>query len=189
MAYQSYRSSKIHPQKFALWISFASIMMMFGAFTSAYIVRQSAGNWLEFKVPDLFFLSTFLILASSFALHTSYRSFLNGKERLYKGLLFVTFVLGISFLACQYMGWQKLFSIGIDLKGNPSGSFLYVITFVHAAHIVGGIGCLIVAMLHAFTLPYKVTKHRKHRFELVVQYWHFVDFLWVYLLFFLLLTR
>ena len=44
--------NKIHPQKFALWIAFASIFMMFAAFTSAYMVRKAAGDWLEFQIPD-----------------------------------------------------------------------------------------------------------------------------------------
>lgn len=182
-------SSRIHPQKFALWTAMASIMMMFGAFTSAYIVRQAAGNWLEFPLPNIFFISTVIILLSSVTLHLSYRGFISGKEKQYKGLLVISFFLGIGFIISQYVGWQTLFASGVDMKGNPAGSFLYVITGVHALHILGGIGAIIVAMLHAFSLEYKVTDKRKIRFELVVQYWHFVDLLWVYLLVFLLLTR
>jgi len=182
-------SSRIHPQKFALWTAMASIMMMFGAFTSAYIVRQAAGNWLEFPLPNIFYLSTAIILISSITLHLSYRGFKAGKEKQYKVLLVLTFLLGISFIVSQYIGWQTLFASGIDMKGNPAGSFLYVITGVHALHILGGIGALIVALIHAFSLKYKVTDKRKIRFELVVHYWHFVDLLWVYLLVFLLITR
>jgi len=53
--------------------------------------------------------------------------------------------------------------------------------------VLGGLGALTVAMTHAFILPYKPTPRRKLRFELVVQYWHFVDILWVYLIVFFLL--
>jgi len=182
-------SSRIHPQKFALWTAMASIMMMFAAFTSAYIVRQAAGNWLEFSLPNIFYLSTAIIILSSITLHLSYHGFKSGRELQYKSLLIVSFVLGISFIVSQYIGWQTLFASGVDMKGNPAGAFLYVITGVHALHILGGIGTFIVALLHAFTLDYKVTEKRKLRFELVVQYWHFVDLLWIYLLIFLLITR
>ena len=167
----------------------ASIMMMFGAFTSAYIVRQAAGNWLEFPLPSIFYVSTAIILLSSITLHLSYHGFKTEKEQRYKSLLVITFILGISFIISQYIGWQSLFASGVDMKGNPAGSFLYVITGVHALHILGGIGALIVALIHAFSLNYKVTEKRKIRFELVVHYWHFVDLLWVYLLIFLLITR
>ncbi len=183
------RMRRIHPQKFALWLAMASIVMMFGAFTSAYIVKHAAGNWLDFRLPDIFFLSTMVLLISSITLESSYRSFVKGNEKAYKLLLIATGILGISFVALQYMGWNELFSIGIDLKGNPSGSFLYLITGVHAAHIIGGVTALTVACIHAFTLKFKVTDQRKHRFQLVVQYWHFVDLLWIYLLLFLLFYK
>ena len=48
-----YRSS-IHPLQFALYVSLCSITMMFAGFMSAYIVRQAAGNWLEFELPNYF---------------------------------------------------------------------------------------------------------------------------------------
>jgi cytochrome c oxidase subunit 3 len=180
---------RIHPQKFALWLAMASITMMFGAFTSAYIVKHAAGNWLDFRLPDIFFISTMVLLISSITLESSYRSFVKGNEKAYKYLLVISGILGIAFVTCQYMGWSELFSIGIDLKGNPSGSFLYLITGVHAAHILGGVAAITVACIHAFSLKYKVTDQRKHRFQLVVQYWHFVDLLWIYLLLFLLLYK
>lgn len=182
-------TNKIHPLKFALWIGMASITMMFGAFTSAYIVRQSAGNWLEFELPQIFFVSTLVLLISSVTLHLSYKSFVGGQEARYKGLLILSFILGISFLVLQYQGWQDLNSIGIDLKGNPSGSFVYVLSGIHALHIMGGIAAMIVALLMAFSRKYKVTQRRKINFELTLQYWHFVDVLWVYLLIFLYLSR
>ena len=178
--------SRIHPQVFALWVSFGSIIMMFGALTSAYIVKQSAGNWLEFIIPNSFYISTAVILISSLTLHLSYSSFKKGNGLLYKSLLVVTLILACMFLVLQYQGWMLLFNGGVDMKGNPSGAFFYLLTGLHAAHIVGGIAAIIVAVLHAFTLPFKPTEKRRVRFLLVLQYWHFVDILWIYLFAFLL---
>jgi cytochrome c oxidase subunit 3 len=189
MSLKQQKKSIIHPHKFGLWLAMGSITMMFGAFTSAYIVRQAAGNWLEFRLPDVFYISTVVILLSSVSLHTSYTHFKAEKENTYKIFLVISLVLGVSFVALQYLGWTALFNEGVDLKGNPSGSFLYLITGVHAAHVLGGIAALFVAILHAFTLKFKVTEKRRVRFQLVNQYWHFVDLLWVYLFIFLLLTR
>ncbi len=189
MVLKSHRSSRVHPQKFALWIAMASMTMMFASLSSAYIVRQAAGNWFEFNLPNIFFVSTVIILLSSISLHQSYKSFITEKEAPYKRYLVLAFLLGIGFVISQYLGWQQLYSLGIDLKGNPSGSFLYVITFIHVLHVLGGIACLIVAMMHAFILKFRVTEKRKHRFELVNQYWHFVDILWIYLLIFLLICK
>ncbi len=179
-----YRSSRIHPKKFALWVACASITMMFTAFTSAYIVRQAQGNWLEFELPVIFTINTAVILLSSLTLHSSYFSFKRGKEKLYKGLLVVTFILGIAFLVLQYQGWLAMRTVGIELTTNPSGSFIYVISGIHAAHVLGGIAALAIALIHAFALRYQVTPTRQLRFELTLTYWHFVDFLWIYLLLF-----
>ncbi len=181
--------NRINPQLFGLWTAMASITMMFGALTSAYIVRQAAGNWLEFRLPDLFIVSTVVILSSSVTLQVAYNGYKRQKEVLYKGGLAISFILGLAFVVLQYKAWMALFNMGVDLKINPSGSFLYVITAVHAAHIIGGIAALIVALLHAFTLKFEFTNQRKRRFQLVLHYWHFVDLLWVYLFVFLLLYR
>ncbi len=180
----SYNRSKIHPQKFAMWVACASMLMLFSGLTSAYIVRRAAGNWYEFPIPDVFFMSTIAILLSSVALHTSYVNFKKGLELRYKLFLFAGFALGIAFLIMQYQGWTALKEMGIPLRTNPSGDFVYAISWVHAAHVLGGIVGLIVAMIHAFALKFKVTDVRKRRFELTLTYWHFVDFLWIYLIVF-----
>jgi len=184
---QEYTQSKIHPHKLALWVAIGSIIMMFAAFTSAYVVRRAAGNWLEFKLPDIFMLNTVVILLSSITIHLAYTGFKSGKERQYKGMLIATFVLGLLFVVLQYKGWEAMDAIGATFTVNPSSSFIYVISGLHAAHVLGGITALTVALTHAYVLPFKPTLRRKQRFELVVQYWHFVDILWIYLVVFFML--
>lgn len=184
---KQYRRNKIHPMKFALYAGIAGMVMLFAGFTSAYIVRQAAGNWLEFQLPNIFYLNTAVILLSSLTLQGSYHFFKKGNESLYKGLMIVTFFLGVAFLILQYYGWTDLMGLGVDLGRNPSGDFIYVISGTHAAHVLGGIGALFVALSHAFGIKYKVTPRRKLRFELTLTYWHFVDFLWLYLIGFFLI--
>ncbi len=181
--------SSIHPMKFGLYLSFASIVMMFAGLTSAYIVRQAAGYWLEFRMPTWFFVSAGVILLSSVTLHASYLAFKNGKPLSYRILLVVSFLLGLGFMCTQYMGWNALQNSGIDLKDNPSGAFVYAISWLHAGHVLGGIAAIGIALVHAFGLDYKVTEQRKLRFEMTLQYWHFVDILWIYLLLFFLLQH
>jgi cytochrome c oxidase subunit 3 len=165
----------------------ASIVMMFGSLTRAYIVRQAAGNWLEFSIPEIFFSSTIVILLSSVSLHLSYWGFKTNRLSLYRIGLPVTLVLGLVFIVLQYQGWMDLYSYGVALDGNPSGSFFYLISGLHAAHVLGGIFALTVACLHAFALKYRPSEKRRRRFQIVLHYWHFVDFLWVYLFIFLMI--
>ncbi len=180
--------NKIHPQKFALWIACASIVMMFVGFTSAFVVRRAAGNWLEFDLPNLFFWNAGLIVATSFVLHFSKVAFRNGDFSKYKNLLIVGALMGVAFVVLQYEAWMEMTNSGIFMTGNPAGSFVYVISGVHAAHVLGGLVALTAALFHAFSLKNFVTPQRIHRLDLTVTYWHFVGVLWLYLIFFLVLN-
>ncbi len=179
--------NKIHPYKFALWLGCGSIIMMFAAWTSAYVVRHAAGNWYEFKLPVIFYYNTAVILLSSITLQGCYISFKKSNEYLYKSLLIATFLLGIAFIVLQYQGWFALKNSGVALTRNPSGDFVYVLSGVHALHVLGGLAVLTVALVQAFVLRFRVTAVRKLRLELTLTYWHFVDILWIYLLFFFVL--
>jgi len=183
------RRNKIHPLKLALWVAVASMVMMFTALTSAYVVRRAGGNWLEFDLPNIFYWNTLVIVVSSLTLHGAYFAFKRGAERVYKSLLLVTFVLGLGFLFMQYLGWLDLTEMGVPLKTNPSSDFIYVISGLHGLHVIGGIAVLLVGILIAFARPFKVTPVRQLRLELSLTYWHFVDLLWIYLIVFLSLQR
>ncbi|OAV44994.1 cytochrome oxidase subunit III [Lewinella sp. 4G2] len=183
------RHNKIHPKKLALWVGLVSLVMMFTALTSAFIVRRAAGNWLEFSIPSIFYINTLVILGSSITLHAAYVAFKREAAAAYKFLLGITFILGIAFVVLQYVGWEDLAASGVPLKINPSGDFIYAISGLHALHVIGGIAILLVALIMAFILPLKATPARKLRLELTLTYWHFVDALWIYLIVFLSLQR
>lgn len=182
--------NKINRAKiYALYVSLASMFMMFSALVSAYVVRQAAGNWLEFPLPNEFYISTGLIIVSSLSLHLSKINYLKDQFNTYKIFLFIALILGISFVIMQYQGWLHMTEQGVRLDGNPSGSFVYVISGLHAAHVLGGIAALILALLQAFIFGKNKSEKRLVRLNLTVRYWHFVDILWLYLFLFLLLTR
>jgi len=163
------------------------MIMVFLALTSAYIVRKGQGNWLEFELPSLFYWSTGIIILSSATLQLSYSAFQKKQTALYRGLMLASFILGLAFLVTQYQGWLAMEGIGVELNTNPSGSFIYIISAVHAAHVLGGIAVLMVALMHAYSLKHRVTSKRKLRFELSLTYWHFVGILWIYLIGFFIL--
>jgi len=175
-------NNRFHPLKFGLWLGIASIIMLFAALTSAYIVRKSQGNWTEFKLPGIFWLNTLVIILSSITMQWAVRSFRNFKEATYKIALSVTLLLGITFLIGQYMGWAALGDRGIYLNGNPSGSFVYVISGVHAAHILGGLVIILIILIKALVKPFNPNK--LVNVQMMATYWHFVDVLWIYLFIF-----
>ncbi|MBK9732242.1 MAG: cytochrome c oxidase subunit 3 [Chitinophagaceae bacterium] len=175
-------NNRFHPHKFGLWLGIASIIMLFASLTSAYIVRKAQGNWVEFRMPPVFWFNTVVILLSSFTMHWTLNSFKSFKIVAYKVALFITLALGVVFLAGQYYGWLDLANRGIYIDGNPSGSFVYAISGVHAAHILGGLIIMLVMLIRAMIVPFN--PNRLTGVQMMATYWHFVDVLWIYLFIF-----
>ena len=178
---------KIHPHKFALWIAIASIVMMFAGLTSAYIVRQAQGNWRDYPLPSIFWVSTIAILVSSLTMHLGVRAFKQRRMPMFRMLVTATLVLGILFALFQYMGFSQLYANNIRVDGNPSESFLFIIAGLHLLHIAGGIIALLIVFFRAFRTNVKV--YNATGLEVIATYWHFVDVLWIYLFVFFLANQ
>ncbi|RYZ00688.1 MAG: heme-copper oxidase subunit III [Chitinophagaceae bacterium] len=173
---------KIHPHKFTLWVAIGSILMMFAGLTSAYIVKRNQANWEGVETPSAFWLSTATIVASSITMHLALRAFRQREMRRYRSLLIVTLVLGLAFVALQYVGFRWLWDHGVQFRGAGAGQFLYVIAGLHAVHVLGGVVALAVVFGRAFLGRSK--NYNVVPVEVMATYWHFVDVLWLYLLVF-----
>lgn len=180
----------MHPHKFAMWLFIVSIVMMFAAFTSAYIVRQAEGNWLLFDLPSLFWVNSILLIISSGTMHWALLSAQKDDFTNLKVAILITTLLGIGFLIGQIYAWQDLVINEVYFAGktaNPSGSFLYVITGMHGFHIITGVIFLLITLISVFS--YKIHSKNLVRIEMCATYWHFLDILWLYLFAFLLLNH
>ncbi len=178
-------SKSIHPHKFVMWVAIGGIVMMFAGLTSAYIVKKNQSSWLQFDLPVQFYYSTAVIVLSSIAMFLSARAIKAGKMGQYKAMISVTAVLGITFLLMQYLGFKDLQARNITLVGarsNSAASFLFVITFLHMLHVLGGVIALTLYRVKANSK--KTTESKVVAVEILSTYWHFVDLLWIYLFLF-----
>ncbi len=192
---------KVHPHKFALWLAMGSIAMMFAGLTSAYIVRMAQGNWRMFEMPATFYASTGVILASSITMILGLRAFKARKMPQYRTMISATLLLGILFGVLQAIGFYQLYHTPqpllldngtsimqtVRVNGNPSESFLFIISGLHLAHILGGIVALAIVFINAYRRRLKV--YNATGLEIVATYWHFVDVLWIYLFLFFLVNQ
>lgn len=178
---------KIHPHKFALWLGIGSIVMMFAGLTSAHIVRHAQGNWVNYQLPVVFWVSTGTIVLSSVTMAMGIKAFKNRLMPRFKMLITLTLVLGILFGVFQWMGFKTLYAENIRVDGNPSESFLFIIAGLHLLHILGGLVALLIVFLRAFRTKVKV--YNATGLEIVGTYWHFVDALWIYLFVFFLVNQ
>ncbi len=184
-AVQTNEPKRIHPHKFTLWVAIGSIVMMFAALTSAYIVKKNQANWLEFDLPVVFWYSTAIILLSSVTIHLSVKAFQAREMSRYRRLITITAALGVAFILMQWLGFRDLEARNIALTGpksNSAASFLFVITGLHMVHVLGGVIALLVIFIRAYSV--KLKNYSVLPIELAATYWHFVDVLWIYLFIF-----
>jgi cytochrome c oxidase subunit III len=181
------RTLAMNPKKFAMWLFIGSVVMLFASLTSAYIVRQAEGNWLYFELPGILTISTIVILLSSVTMQWAYWAAKKDSLQMVKTLVSVTTLLGVGFLVLQFYGWKDLVASQVYLVGNPSGSFLYVITGLHGLHIISAIIFLLIVLVSTFR--FQVHSKNLLQMEMCTTYWHFLGGLWLYLFVFLLLYR
>lgn len=180
------QKKKIHPQKFALWLGIGSIIMMFGGFTSGYIVRKGQGNWIRYDLPPSFYISTVAIILSSITMAIALRTFKQRNMRLHKNMVTITLILGTIFTVLQYVGFKELYH-QLRWDNNVSLQFLAVIVGVHALHILGGVVALLILFVRTFSRRVKI--YSSTGLEIIATYWHFVDILWIYLFIFFLMNQ
>lgn len=181
------KTLSMHPLKFSLWLFMVSISMIFIAMSSAYIVRQADGNWRIFELPVELWVTTGIIILSSLTLEWSYKAATKDDLGKVKIGLIVTTILGILFLLGQLYVWMALVEIDVYLVGNPSGSFLYVLTGLHGIHLIAGVIYLVIVLIS--TLKYKVHSKNLDQIEMCKTFWHFLGGLWIYLFVFLLINH
>lgn len=174
---------KVNPTQFTLYIFLVSVAMIFAGLTSGYIVRKAEGNWLLFDLPGQFFWSNALIIGSSLVMFMAQWAHKKARKGLMQISLLASLVLGGLFVASQFEAWQALTDQGIYLVGNPSGSFLFVISGVHLAHVGFGLFFILIALMRSFVM--KSTEIIEQRVQSVGIYWHFMGLLWIYLYLFL----
>lgn len=184
----------MHPKKFALWLFILSIVMIFASITSAYLVSQAdrvaKGLWLQFDLPPMFWFTSAVIVVSSATMHWAYISAKRDNFGNLKIASVVTAILGLIFMIGQVLAWGELVDINVFFAGNksnPAGSFVYVISGLHAFHIVAGLVFLVALLIGVA----RQNVHSKNMtlMEMTATFWHFLDGLWIYLFLFLLFTR
>jgi len=172
------------PARTGIWVALAAITMSFAALTSALFVRQGSGmDWQHMILPPILYANTLVLLASSVTLEVARRRIAGYALGIASQIaapmrwLVITLALGLLFVAGQYVAWLQLKGAGLYLATNPNSSFFYVFTAVHALHVLGGLCGLVYVMSKL-----RRSILRQSTFAAAAQYWHFMDVLWLYLL-------
>jgi cytochrome c oxidase subunit 3 len=184
------RQEQSEPNKYriGMMVAIASIIMLFAALSSAYIIRQTrglsdAGDWQAMRLPRLLWFNTVLLVASSASLELARRRLRRGNLTRFNRWMAIATLLGIGFLVGQLVVWRQLAAQGIYLSSNPHSSFFYLLTGAHGIHLLGGIAALSYVTVRG--LRYHYDQQKRAAVEATALYWHFMDVLWIYLFFLL----
>lgn len=187
MTPEEHKARTARSYKLILLFAMVSMTMMFAGLTSAYVVSQSRADWLKnFELPSGFYFSTIAILGCSVAFHFAKKAIQKDNQKRTGLLLLATLALSILFVVFQFVGFGQIVENGYYFTGSASSittTFLYIVVLVHLLHLAGGVISLLIIIYNHFKQKYNSTQTLG--IELGAMYWHFLDFLWLYLFLFL----
>jgi cytochrome c oxidase subunit III len=195
---------RLRRARLGLIVALTAVVMIFVSYSSAYVVRQGlptldphtgalVRDWLPLQLPNFLLLNTLVLLVSTLTMELARRQALRtalADERKSYAVaraetdgmpwLALTAVLGLSFLAGQWLVWRELAAAGFYVDTSPSSSFFYLLTGMHGIHLFGGVLALLAA--GGASLLRKSAVSRGVVVDATAWYWHFMTFLWVYIL-------
>lgn len=187
MTTNEHRLRTARSYKLILLFAMVSMTMMFAGLTSAFVVSKSRVDWLkDFQLPTAFYYSTIVIIGCSVTFHLAKKAIQKDNKSATTTFLLSTLALGILFVVLQFVGFGQIVENGYYFTGSESSittTFLYIVTVVHLIHLAGGLISLLIIIYNHFKQKYNSTQTLG--IELGAMYWHFLDFLWLYLFVFL----
>lgn len=168
-------------RRMGMWLLLASLTMLFGATLVGFLVlRMRAEQWPPLGTPPLpggLWISTGLLIVLSSALVMATRAARAGKGSELNRMLGVSVLLAVAFLAAQISNWMRMAAHSVLPNESLFVWFFYLLTILHAAHVLIGLVPLVLVTLRARAGRYTAEDHET--VHLVGMYWHFLLVTWV----------
>lgn len=183
--------------KVYLYLLLVGLSIVFIVFAIGYVSTRAQKGNNGVYLPPIFIANSILLLAGSWAINQANKAYKADNTTRYQLALWGTFILTLIFLAMQILGWTYYFDV---LMGDNIGigkQYLYAISGLHFAHVLGGLPFLMLFIVTAYlrmrepvsVLVYFSDPSKLLRLQLLTVYWHFLDILWVGLVLFFLLNQ
>jgi cytochrome c oxidase subunit 3 len=169
--------------RIAVYIGMCASTMTFAALLSAMVVRRGLAtnnDWHRLPVPPLLWWNTVALVLSSVAIDIGRRAFLAGRRAEFRVLWLTGTALGTWFLIGQSINWRFLATHGFYMQHNPASAFFYVLTWAHAAHVIGALAALYYVACRMLFFPF--IPMNRNVMEVSAIFWHFLDVMWLLLM-------
>jgi cytochrome c oxidase subunit 3 len=188
--------------RLAMFSGLAGDFVFFAVLVSAFFVRPSAGHisaadtfisdWHPMQAPPILWINTAILLLSTLTMETARRQLFHEIDIMEEWLglgrpavrraapwLVATIVLGILFLAGQWIAWEQLSRQGFFFSSNPNSHFFYLVTGTHAFHLILGLGVLLFSLVAMFR--FRKVEKRQIAVDCAAWYWHAMGLFWLFL--------
>jgi cytochrome c oxidase subunit 3 len=172
-------------RQFGVIVLMVSMTVLFTATIIAYVwTRVVNPVWKTPDMPELplgLFASTAMIVGMSASMHRAMHDVRRNRTDSLQRDLWLALAFGVGFITGQIFNWRTM-EPGMHANvPHPLYPFtFYMLTGLHAAHVVGGFIPLGIVIARANKRLYTSSEHEGVR--LVRQYWDFLGVVWLVLL-------
>jgi cytochrome c oxidase subunit III len=188
-----FSSLRTHPYSIMMYLFLAGLTMIFVGLSFAYMYTRVQTGEPPIKMPFLFLVNTVVLYGSSWFLRRAKTMYEADNTQGYQKSLLATVSVIFLFMILQYVGWEMLKNDNPNIfKGGNMSAYIYAISVVHVFHIVFGLPFFLLFLYRAYTkmldpvtvLVYFTDPVKQLELRLLSRYWHFLDYLWIYLMVF-----
>ncbi|WP_111641778.1 cytochrome c oxidase subunit 3 [Marinimicrobium alkaliphilum] len=174
-------------KKIALGIFMVIISVLFTLFFLTFITHSqypgfqalAAEPWSPFYNTGRLWMNTALLVGASVAIHAALISARRGAQGPTLIALVITLFFSAQFVIAQIWLWRHLTGMGYGFTTNPANSYFYLLSAIHALHLLGGVAVLV----RATWLNWQGTALARsaQSIKLCASYWHYLLALWLVL--------
>jgi cytochrome c oxidase subunit III len=159
----------------------AGLTTLLGASLVGYLlVRLNAEVWPPPGIPAVpatLWISTGILILSSFTIHAGLSSIREGNQRGLRSGLVLTILLGVTFLGSQLLNGAAIYKVLLSETKDLYSFTFFLLTALHAIHVIGGFIPLGIVTKKAYAGAYSEAEHVGVRLTAV--YWHYLDAVWI----------
>ncbi|MEP7049756.1 MAG: cytochrome c oxidase subunit 3 [Pseudomonadota bacterium] len=179
------RLAGISSKQLAMFVLFGTLSMLFGASVVGYLITRAQNDvWKTASMPNLpigLVASTVLLAALSVTMHRALKAVRANHFEATQRMLSVALLIGIAFVIGQAQNWRAMYAATTAADARTLYGFtFYMLTGLHALHVIGGFVPLCIVLGKAKRREYSSSNHEG--VKLCTQYWDYLGVVWLILL-------